>query len=100
MRRTVASSSATKMLFATRQSCGRAWWPERAQPSAYFGQCVLMTQGWTKLAEIGVQPRSAAAAMPFDAGRMAVITIGGGGFLDGFIIAPIPRAPVQRRAGG
>src|SRR4051812_50219330 len=91
MRRTVASSSATKMLFATRQSSGRAARPARAQPSAYFGQCVLITHGWTKFAEIGVQPRAAAAEMPLESGRIAVTTIGGCGFWNGGGNAPPPK---------
>src|SRR5258706_7659357 len=92
MRRTVASSSATKMLLATRQSSPLACRPVRAQPSTYFGQWVAITQGCTKLAEIGVQPRAAAAAMPFEAVRIAVSTIGGYGFLKGLSSAP-PHRP-------
>src|SRR5688572_33497177 len=104
MRRTVASSSPTKMLFATRQSSPRASRPARAQPSTYFGQCVLTTQGWTKLAEMGAQPRSAAAAMTFEWGRMAVTTIGGYGFWNVLSSPAVPktrwgvRAVVGRQA--
>ncbi len=98
MRRTVASSSPTKILFATRQSSTRASRPERAQPSAYFGQCVLITQGWTKLAEIGVQPLIAAAEMPFEPGMIAVTTIGGCGFWKGFSMAPMPRSGIEVRS--
>jgi hypothetical protein len=71
------------MLFATRQSSPLAARPERAQPSTYFGQWVATTHGCTKLAETGVQPRAAAAAMPFESGRIAVMTIGGCGLWNG-----------------
>src|SRR6185436_18889752 len=98
MRRTVASSSATKMLFATRQSSLFASRPDLAHPSAYFGQCVLITHGWTKFAEIGVQPRAAAAEMPFELGRMAVTTIGGCGFCQGLSIAPMPMSGANVRS--
>src|SRR5205085_7592101 len=86
------------MLFATRQSAARGGRPARAQPSAYFGQCVLITQGCTKLAEIGVHPRAAAAAMPFELGRMAVTTIGGCGFWKGCSMPPMPSSGVQVRS--
>src|SRR5260221_8717603 len=98
MRRTVASSSATKMLFATRQSPGRAARPARAQPSTYFGQWVLITQGCTKLAEMGVQPRAAAALMPLELGRIAVTTMGGWGFWKGLSMPPMPSSGVQVRS--
>src|SRR4051812_49963348 len=88
------------MLFATRQSSGRASRPARAQPSAYFGQWVLMTQGCTKFAEIGVQPRAAAAAMPFEFGRIAVTTIGGCGLWKGINIAPMPMSDANVRSVG
>ena len=70
----------------------------RAQPSTYFGQCVLITHGCTKLAEIGVQPRAAAAAMPFESGMIAVTTIGGCGRWNGLSIAPCPRSGIQVRS--
>src|SRR4051812_50131873 len=88
------------MLFATRQSSGRASRPARAQPSAYFGQWVLMTQGCTKFAEIGVQPRAAAAAMPFEFGRIAVTTIGGGGPREGINNPPTPMSDADVGPGG
>src|SRR3954463_5741448 len=86
------------MLFATRQSSGLAERPARAQPSAYFGQCVLITHGCTKFAEIGVQPRAAAAEMPLEFGRIAVATIGGCGFCQGLSMAPMPMSGAKVRS--
>ena len=49
----VASSSATKMDFATRHSAVLALAPTASRPSAYLGQCEATHCGSRKLAEIG-----------------------------------------------
>src|ERR1700732_2514773 len=94
----MASSSATKMLFATRQFAGSAGRPARAQPSTYLGQCVLTQAGIRKLAEIGSQPRLAASVTPFENGATAVTTIGGCGRCKGFAIKPCPISDISVRS--
>ncbi len=78
------------MLFATRQSAERAARLASPHPSTYFGQCEATHGGCRKFAEIGVQPRCAAATTPFENGATAVTTIGGCGRWSGLTIAPCP----------
>src|SRR5258708_39414493 len=75
-----------------RQSLRRAARPAFLQPCSYIGQCEATQGGCRKLAEIGVQPRSAAAMTPLEKGATTVTTIGGGGFWDRLTEAPPPGA--------
>src|SRR6185436_4932215 len=78
------------MLLHTRQFAGSARRPPSAQPFTYIGQCVATQTGGRKLAEIGSQPRAAAAATPFECGTTTVTTMGGCGSWYGLTITPIP----------
>src|SRR5258708_30211307 len=76
-----------------RQSLRRAGRPAFLQPCSYIGQCEATQGGCRKLAEIGVQPRSAAAITPFEKGATTVTTIGGGGCRGGLCVAAPARPP-------
>src|SRR4051812_50167971 len=78
------------MDFATRQSAPSGFLFTDVTPSTYRGQWLATHSGRRKLAEIGFQPRFAASVTPFECGATAVTTIGGGGFLEGLVIAPCP----------
>src|SRR5690349_22646412 len=83
------------MLLHTRQSIGSALRPPCSQPFWYIGQCVFAQTGWRKFAEIGVQPRAAAAMTPFECGTTTVTTMGGCGFWYGFTITPCPASRIR-----
>src|SRR5258708_32468359 len=76
-----------------RQSLRRAARPAFLQPCSYIGQCEATQGGCRKLAEIGVQPRSAAAITPFEKGATTVTTIGGCGWRCGLSRGAPPRGP-------
>src|ERR1700684_3804949 len=86
-----------KTLLATRQSWRRAGRPALAQPCSYIGQCDETQGGYRKLPEIGIQPRSAAAATPLEKGETAVTTIGGCGFWKGVMMMPWPISAISVR---
>src|SRR5918995_2442324 len=86
------------MLLATRQFAGSAGRPARWQPSTYFGQWLLTHSGIRKFAEIGSQPRAAAAVTPLENGATAVTTIGGCGFWYGLAMVPWPSSGISVRA--
>src|SRR5258708_28621080 len=84
-----------------RQSLRRAARPAFLQPCSYIGQCEATQGGCRKLAEIGVQPRSAAAITPFEKGATTVTTIGGRGRVERLAWppradAPLPSPPARR----
>ena len=54
--------------------------------------------GCRKFAEIGSQPRAAAAVTPLENGATAVTTIGGWGFCQGLAIVPCPSSRISVRA--
>src|SRR5262245_57637871 len=78
------------MLLHTRQFAASTRRPPSTQPFSYIGQCVATHTGGRKLADIGSQPRAAAAATPFECGTTTVTTIGGCGCWEGFRSTPIP----------
>src|SRR5690242_10733387 len=78
------------MLLHTRQFAGSARRPPSAQPFAYMGQWVATHTGGRKLAEMGSQPRAAAAATPRECDTTTDTTIAGCGCWYGFSITPIP----------
>src|SRR5258708_9556509 len=81
------------MLLATRQLAASALRPALSQPCRYIGQCEATQFGCRKFAEIGSQPRAAAAMMPLENGAVTVTRIGGGGVLKG--VWRKPRAPLS-----
>src|SRR5260221_7556358 len=78
------------MLLAPRHLATSALRPPLSQPCRYIGKCEATQFGCRKFAEIGSQPRAAAAMMPLENGAVTVTRIGGGGLRNGFVKAPLP----------
>src|SRR6185437_10272768 len=86
------------MLLATRQFPGSAGRPAFSQPWRYIGQCEATQLGCRKFAEMGSQPREAAATTPFENGATTVTTIGGCGFWKGVTMTPWPISAMSVRS--
>src|SRR5258708_13326425 len=85
------------MLLATRQLAASALRPTLSQPCRYIGQCEATHLGCRKFAEIGSQPRAAAAMTPFENGVVTVTRIGGWALCKGLTLTPPPPPPAPLR---
>src|SRR5260221_6631946 len=85
------------MLLAPRHLATSALRPPLSQPCRYIGQCEATQFGCRKFAEIGSQPRAAAAMMPVENGAVTVTRIGGGGLWKGFNTTPPASSPGHHR---
>src|SRR5258708_40379266 len=87
------------MLLATRQLAASALRPALSQPCRYIGQCEATQFGCRKFAEIGSQPRAAAAMTPLENGAVTVTRIGGCGLWKGLTMTPWPFSRTSQGAG-
>src|SRR5260221_5434877 len=81
------------MLLAPRHLATSALRPPLSQPCRYIGQCEATQFGCRKFAEIGSQPRAAAAMMPLENGAVTVTRIGGCGVCEGVFLTTPPGSP-------